>query len=148
VSLDLFRCESAILRTYWVLVVMDQFTRRIVGFAVHQGIVDRLAFCRMFNRPLRGQTLPKYLSSDHDPLYRFQQWRANLRVLEIEEIKTVPYVPLSHPFVEKSMGRSAENTWIKRYSGRRSTWRTSSETFRNISINIAPTLASRDDCRT
>jgi hypothetical protein len=29
-SLDLFRCESAILRTYWVLVVMDQFTRRIV----------------------------------------------------------------------------------------------------------------------
>ena len=25
-SLDLFRCESAILRTYWVLVVMDQFT--------------------------------------------------------------------------------------------------------------------------
>src|SRR6516162_7502006 len=32
-SLDLFRCESAVLRTYWVLVVMDQFTRRIVDFA-------------------------------------------------------------------------------------------------------------------
>jgi transposase InsO family protein len=31
-SLDLFRCESAKLRTYWVLAVMDQFTRRIVGF--------------------------------------------------------------------------------------------------------------------
>src|SRR6266581_3850871 len=30
-SLDLFRCESAILRTYWVLVVMDRCTRRIVG---------------------------------------------------------------------------------------------------------------------
>jgi hypothetical protein len=28
-SCDLFRCESATLRTYWVLVVMDQFTRRI-----------------------------------------------------------------------------------------------------------------------
>jgi putative transposase len=39
-SLDLFRCESAILRTYWVLVVMDQFTRRIVGFAVQRGVVD------------------------------------------------------------------------------------------------------------
>src|SRR6516162_6867210 len=37
-SLDLFRCESALLRTYWVLVVMDQFTRRIVGFAVHRGV--------------------------------------------------------------------------------------------------------------
>jgi hypothetical protein len=34
-SVDLFRCESAILRAYWVLVVMDQCTRRIVGFGVH-----------------------------------------------------------------------------------------------------------------
>jgi len=42
-SLDLFRCESAILRTYWVLVVMDQFTRRIVGFAVQRGVVDGVA---------------------------------------------------------------------------------------------------------
>jgi putative transposase len=28
-SLDLFRCESVMLRTYWVLVVMDHYTRRI-----------------------------------------------------------------------------------------------------------------------
>ena len=103
-SLDLFPCESAILRTYWVLVVMDQFTRRIVGFAVHRGVVDGMALCRMFNRAIRAHTLPKYLSSDNDPLYRFQQWQANLRVLEIEEIKTVPYVPLSHPFVERLIG--------------------------------------------
>ena len=33
-SCDLFRCESAMLRTYWVLAVMDQFTRRILGFGV------------------------------------------------------------------------------------------------------------------
>ena len=31
-SIDLFRCESATLRSHWVLVVMDQYTRRIVGF--------------------------------------------------------------------------------------------------------------------
>ena len=48
--------------------------------------------------------LPKYLSTDHDPLYRFHQWQANLRVLEITEIKTVPHVPLSHPFVERLIG--------------------------------------------
>src|SRR6516164_2798204 len=30
-SIDLFRCESLSLRTHWVLVVMDQFTRRIIG---------------------------------------------------------------------------------------------------------------------
>jgi hypothetical protein len=47
-SLDLFRSESAVLHTHWVLVVMDQCTRRIV--------------------------------------------------------KTVPYVPLSHPFVERLIG--------------------------------------------
>jgi putative transposase len=86
-SLDLFRCESAILRTYWVLVVMDQFTRRIVGFAVHRGSVDGLALCRMFNRAIHAQSLPKYLSTDNDPLYRFHQWQANLRVLMVQEIK-------------------------------------------------------------
>ena len=48
-SMDLFRCESAILRSHWVLVVMDQYTRRIVGFGIHAGIVDGRALCRMFN---------------------------------------------------------------------------------------------------
>ena len=55
-------------------------------------------------RAIRGQGLPKYLSSDHDPLYRFHPWQANLRILEVTEIKTVPYVPLSHPFVERLIG--------------------------------------------
>ena len=68
------------------------------------GIVDGVALCRMFHRAIRGHSLPKYLSSDHDPLYRFHQWQANLRVLEVTEVKTVPYVPLSHPFVERLIG--------------------------------------------
>ena len=95
-SLDLFRCESAVLRTHWVLVVMDQWTRRIVGFGVHRGVVDGVALCQMFNRATRGQSPPTYLSSDHDPLYRFHQWQANLRILDVKAIKTVPYAPLSH----------------------------------------------------
>ena len=52
------------------------FTHRIMGFAVQRGIVDGVALCRMFCRAIRGQSLPKYLSSDHDPLYRFHRWRA------------------------------------------------------------------------
>ena len=104
-SIDLFRCESATLRTYWVLVVMDQYTRRIIGFGVHAGTVDGVALCRMFNRAIRGQRwLPNYLSSDNDPLYRFHQWQANLRILEVTEVKSIPYVPLSHPFVERLIG--------------------------------------------
>ena len=103
-SLDLFRCEPAILRAHWVLVVMDQCTRRIVGFGVHRGVVDGVGLCRMFNRATRCHTPPTYLSTDHDRLYRFHQWQANLRILDVEEIKTVLYVPLSHPFVERLIG--------------------------------------------
>ena len=103
-SFDLFRCVSATLRTHWVLVVMDQFTRRIIGFGVHCGTVDGGALGCLFRRAIRGKSLPKYLSSDQDPLYRFHPWKANLRVLDVTEIKTVPYVPLSHPFVERLIG--------------------------------------------
>jgi putative transposase len=103
-SLDVFRCESAALRTHWVLVVMDHCTRRIVGFGVQRGVVDAIALCRMFNHATRGHTPPTYLSADHDPLYRFHQWEANLRILDVTEIKTVPYVPLSHPFIERLIG--------------------------------------------
>jgi len=35
-SVDLFRCESIILRSHWVMVVMDEFTRRIIGFGVER----------------------------------------------------------------------------------------------------------------
>ena len=103
-SLDMFRCESIALQTYWVLVVMDQYTRRIIGFGIQRGVVDGLALCRMFKQAIRGVGLPKYLSSDHDPLYRFHQWEANLRVLGVTEVKTVPYTPWSHPFVERLIG--------------------------------------------
>ena len=69
------------------------------------GTVNGVALCRMFNYAIQWQPwMPKYLSSDHDPLYRFGQWQANLRILEVTEIKTVPYVPLSHPFVERLIG--------------------------------------------
>jgi hypothetical protein len=39
-SIDLFRCESILLRSHWVLVVMDQYSRSIIGFGVHEGEVD------------------------------------------------------------------------------------------------------------
>ena len=68
------------------------------------GAVDGAGLCRMFNRATRGQTSPTYLSSDHDRLYEFHQWQANLRILDVEAIKTVPYAPLSHPFVERLIG--------------------------------------------
>jgi transposase InsO family protein len=103
-SIDLFRCESIHLKSHWVLVVMDQFTRRIIGFGVHAGDVDGVALCRMFKTAISTQGAPNFLSSDNDPLFRYHRWQANLRILEIQEIKSIPYVPLSHPFIERLIG--------------------------------------------
>jgi putative transposase len=96
-SVDLFRCESILLHSHWVLLVMDVYTRRLVGFGVERANVDGISVCRMFNRAIAGQRLPKRVSTDHDPLFRFHRWLANLRVLAIEEVKSVPYAPVSHP---------------------------------------------------
>jgi putative transposase len=86
------------------LVVMDQFTRRIVGFGVQAVGVDGPALCRMFNQAISEQGLPTRLSTDHDPLFRFHRWQANLRILGVEAVQTVPLVPCSHPFVERLIG--------------------------------------------
>ncbi len=103
-SVDPFRCESVLLKSHWVMVVMDVFTRRMIGFSVEHAPIDGVSVCRMFNHATAGQPRPKHISTDHDPLFRFHRWLANLRVLEIEETKSVPYVPDSHPFVERLIG--------------------------------------------
>jgi putative transposase len=103
-SMDLFRCESVLVRSHWVMVVMDVFTRRIIGFGAELGSIDGVSVCRMFTNAIAGQPLPKHVSTDHDPLFRFQRWLANLRVRDIDEIKSIPYTPISHPFVERLIG--------------------------------------------
>jgi transposase InsO family protein len=103
-SMDLFRCESLLLKSHWVLVIMDQFTRRVIGFGVHAGDVDGIALCRMFNTAIATKGVPHYLSADNDPSFLYYRWQANLRILEIEEIKSIPYTPISHPFVERLIG--------------------------------------------
>ncbi len=103
-SVDLFRCESIHMKSHWVLVVMDQFTRRLIGFGVHAGDIDGIALCRMFNRIISGKVPPRYLSTDNDPLFEYHRWQANLRILEIDRIRSIPFTPVSHPFVERLIG--------------------------------------------
>lgn len=100
----MFWCESILFKTHWVLIMMDQFTRRIIGIGVHAGDVDGVAPCCMFNKARSKRGLPQYLSPDNEPLFQSHRWKANLRILDIEEIKSVPYVPTSHPFVERLIG--------------------------------------------
>jgi hypothetical protein len=76
----------------------------IVSLALSQ---DRIMGSRLLS--LEGPTglsctassLRSVLSLDHDPLFQFQRWQANLRILGIEVVQTVPLVPWSHPFVER-----------------------------------------------
>ena len=79
-------------------------TRRLVGVGVHCGPVNGADRCRMFNAAMHGRGAPRHLSTDHDPLFETHRWTANLRILEIDAIKTVPHVPRSHPFMERLIG--------------------------------------------
>ena len=64
------------------MLVMDQFSQRVDGFAVHAGKLDGPAVCRLFNCIISSSTAPQYLSSDNDPLFLYRQWSANLRILD------------------------------------------------------------------
>jgi hypothetical protein len=80
----------------------------LMGF--HRALVKR-KYRRLFTPKHRGTPGPKGPSPElvdailemkrRNPLFLFHRWRANLRILQIREIKSVPYVPLSHPLVER-----------------------------------------------
>ena len=80
-SVDLFRCESILLRSHWIMLVMDVFTRRLVGFSIGPAHIDGVSICRMFNRAIADQPLPKRISTDHDPLFRFRH--PDLRIYRV-----------------------------------------------------------------
>ncbi|HIL68690.1 MAG TPA: transposase [Verrucomicrobia bacterium] len=103
-NMDLFRTESILLKSHWVLVVMDQFSRRIIGFAVQPRDIDGHSLCGMFNQIIAGTGLPRRLSFDNAPLFDFAQWKTNLQILEIDPIRSVLNVPVSHPFIERLIG--------------------------------------------
>jgi transposase InsO family protein len=58
----------------------------------------------MFNKIMGGYTPPRYLSTDNDPLFSYHRWQANLRILGVNEIKSIPAVPVSNPFIERLIG--------------------------------------------
>ena len=84
---------------------MDQFTRRIIGFGVHPApAMDGKALSRLFHQASSRHRILDSLSSDYDPVFRFYPWQANLRIIDIREVKTIPFVPVSHPFIDRLIG--------------------------------------------
>lgn len=76
----------------------------MTGFGIPAGPVTGPVLCRMFSEAMTGACPPQYLSTDHDPLFQFRRWKANRRILDVEEIKTIPFTPVSHPFIERLIG--------------------------------------------
>ena len=68
---DLFRFESLMLRSDWVLVVTDVATRRFIGFGVAREHVDFVIVCRMLTQSFADQHRPKHTSPDRESLFRF-----------------------------------------------------------------------------
>ena len=60
--------------------------------------------CHLFTTATAGKGVPTYLSSDHHPVFTSHGWKATVHGLGVKEIKTIPYVPVSHPFVERLIG--------------------------------------------
>ncbi|MDA7667864.1 hypothetical protein N8611_02530 [bacterium] len=50
------------------MIIMDQYSRRIIGFAVHRGDVGGEDLCSMFREIVSNIPTPKYLSLDNDPV--------------------------------------------------------------------------------
>jgi len=44
------------------------------------------------------------LSTDNDPLFTDRRWRANLKIMDVAEVKSIPYAPMTHPFIERVIG--------------------------------------------
>ena len=66
--------------------------------------MDGSTICYMFNQIIAYESPPKYLSRDNDPLFNYHLWEVNLDLLGIKELRSVPFVPQSHPYIERAIG--------------------------------------------
>ena len=80
------------------MVIMNQFSRRIIGFVVHRGEVGGEALCSMFREIISNIPTPKYLSSDNDPLYHLDRWASQLEAMMINPIYSIPLTPISQEY--------------------------------------------------
>jgi len=72
-SVDLFRCESILLRSHWVLPVIDVFTAAssVLASNAHTSTASAYVGCSI--TPSLEKPSPRHLSTDQDPLFRFHR---------------------------------------------------------------------------
>jgi hypothetical protein len=107
------------------LLLKHQFVR-IIGFGVEPAYIDRWhSVCRMFSCATASQAKPKRLSTDHDPLFRFHRWLANLRVLRLMRSSQFHTSQFRIRSSSGSSVQSATSVWIAHSFGMPWTWRES-----------------------
>ena len=119
-SLNLFRCESVVLRAHWVS-RHGPWHRRIVGFGCTAApwMAPGCVACSMSDT---WPSSPKYLSSDHDPLYRCHQWQANCASSTWQKSRRCHTCRLAS-VREQLIGTIRRECLVRTSSGRRPIWR-------------------------
>ena len=115
--------QSFLRKTGRVLTIVDQFTRSTIGLGVLPGDRDAALFWRMFNKDISTIGIPKHLSSDHVPLFAYHQCLVNIRRLDVDETKSIPRMPDSHPLMERLIATIRCQFWAILHSGMLLTWR-------------------------
>jgi len=71
------------------------------------------------------------LSLDQDPRFDFHRWPAHWRLLQVAAMQTVPFVPVSHPCVERLIGILRRAYWDWVYFWNQREWERKLEQFKN-----------------
>ncbi len=151
-SVDLFRCESVVLRSYWVLVVMDQFTRRIVDLGVHRGAVAGSGLFRMFSEAIRGGVVRDISVPTTTRCSRITAGRQVFAYSTWTRSRPCLMSPCRIRLWNGRSARSGESFWTGCCSGMGTIWNGNSQIFRLTSTRHGVTprwkVARRSPSRT
>jgi len=106
------------------------------------------ALCVMFNRAIRRQLwMPKYIKVRQRSALPVPPKQAKVRILEATEIKSVPYVLLSHPFAEGQTATfgakgSDKGRWLRRIPSPDHKGSTRQKFFKTSNFCMDPTPCS------
>ena len=91
----------------------------------------------MFNQVISDADPPVTLSSDNDPLFKSHRWQANLRILDVDEVKPIPIHQCPTLLLSGSFGQSGENISTTFLSGILSIWIENSTSSKITTTTIA-----------
>ena len=103
-ALEIYQCALDIQRD---LLIQQLMTKTLLGDKAAPGGKISAMFPLKSVHGLRDHgesSSSKAGKSDAEAQFRFHRWKANLSILDVTEIKSVPYVPMSHPFIERVIG--------------------------------------------